>query len=107
MASVFFMLLKIPRPFLHLFLLSRVYSLHKVETTNKNYWRLNAPTHVCDILKGLEDMSQNSLHKDREAIRTPAVHVRKRLQHYVTNLIDAILSFQFFGKALAIDTIGP
>ena len=34
-------------------------------------------------------MSQNFLHKDREAIRTPVVHV---LQHYVTNLIDAILS---------------
>ena len=37
-------------------------------------------------------MSQNFLHKDREAIQTPVVHVRKRLQHYVTNLIDAILS---------------
>ena len=44
------------------------------------------------FLKGLEDMSQNFLHKDREAIRTPVVHVRKRLQHYVTTLIDAILS---------------
>ena len=37
-------------------------------------------------------MSQNFLHKDREAIRTSAVYVRKRLQHYVTSLIDAILS---------------
>ena len=37
-------------------------------------------------------MSQNFLHKDREAIRTPVEHVRKRSQHYVTNLIDAILS---------------
>ena len=37
-------------------------------------------------------MSQNFIHKDREAIRTPMVHVRKRPQHYVTNLIDAILS---------------
>ena len=37
-------------------------------------------------------MSQNFLHKDREAIRTPVVHVPKRPQHYVTNLIDAILS---------------
>ena len=37
-------------------------------------------------------MSQNFLHKDREAIRTPVVHVPKRHQHYVTNLIDAILS---------------
>ena len=37
-------------------------------------------------------MNQNFLHKDREAIQMPAVHVRKRLQHYVTNLIDAILS---------------
>ena len=37
-------------------------------------------------------MSQNFLHKDREAIRTPVVHVPKRSQHYVTNLIDAILS---------------
>ena len=37
-------------------------------------------------------MSQNFLHKDREAIQTPMVRVRKRLQHYVTNLIDAILS---------------
>ena len=36
-------------------------------------------------------MSQNFLHKDREAIRTPVVHVPKRPQHYVTNLIDAIL----------------
>ena len=36
-------------------------------------------------------MSQNFLHKDREAIQIPVVHVRKRLQHYVTNLIDAIL----------------
>ena len=37
-------------------------------------------------------MNQNFLHKDLEAIRTPVVHVRKRLQHYVTSLIDAILS---------------
>ena len=37
-------------------------------------------------------MSQNFLHKDREATRTPVVHVPKRPQHYVTNLIDAILS---------------
>ena len=38
-------------------------------------------------------MSQNFLHKDREAIQTPMVHVQKRLQHYIlTNLIDAILS---------------
>ena len=37
-------------------------------------------------------MSQNTLRKDREAIQTPMVHVRKRLQHYVTSLIDAILS---------------
>ena len=37
-------------------------------------------------------MSQNFLQKDREAIRTPVVHVPKRPQHYVTNLIDAILS---------------
>ena len=37
-------------------------------------------------------MSQNFLHKDREAIRTPVEYVRKRSQHYVTNLIDAILS---------------
>ena len=37
-------------------------------------------------------MSQNFLHKDREAIRTPVVHVPKRPQHYVTNLIDTILS---------------
>ena len=36
-------------------------------------------------------MSQNFLHKDREAIRTPVVHMRKRSQH-VTNLINAILS---------------
>ena len=36
-------------------------------------------------------MSQNFLHKDREAIRTPVVHVPKRPQHYVTNLIDDIL----------------
>ena len=37
-------------------------------------------------------MSQNFLHKDQEAIRTPMVHMRKRPQHYVTNLINAILS---------------
>ena len=37
-------------------------------------------------------MSQNFLHKDREAILIPVMHVRKRPQHYVTNLIDAILS---------------
>ena len=36
-------------------------------------------------------MSQNFLHKDRKAIRTPVVHVPKRPQHYVTNLIDTIL----------------
>ena len=45
--SIFFMLLKI-LPFLHL-LLSRVYNLHKVETTNKNYWcffKMPLPTHV-------------------------------------------------------------
>ena len=40
----------------------------------------------------MEDMSQNFLHKDREAIQTPVVHLRKQPQHYVTNLIDAILS---------------
>ena len=44
------------------------------------------------FLKGLEDISLNYLHKDREAIRTPMMHVQKRLQHYVTSLIDAILS---------------
>ena len=32
------------------------------------------------------------LYKDREAIQTPMVHVQKRLQHYVTSLIDTILS---------------
>ena len=37
-------------------------------------------------------MSQNFLLKDREAIRTPVVHVRKQPQHYVTNLINTILS---------------
>ena len=37
-------------------------------------------------------MSQNFLHKDREAIRMLMVNVRKRLQHYVTSVIDAILS---------------
>ena len=37
-------------------------------------------------------MNQNFLHKDQEAIRTPVVHVRKRPQHYVTNLIDTMLS---------------
>ena len=36
-------------------------------------------------------MSQNFLHKDREAIRIPVVHVRKQLQYYVTSVIDAIL----------------
>ena len=37
-------------------------------------------------------MSQNFLHKDREAIRTHVMHMPKRPQHYVTHLIDAILS---------------
>ena len=37
-------------------------------------------------------MNQNFLHKDQEAIRMPVVYVQKRPQHYVTNLIDAILS---------------
>ena len=37
-------------------------------------------------------MSQNFLHKDRETIRIPVVHVRKQLQYYVTSVIDAILS---------------
>ena len=37
-------------------------------------------------------MSQNFLHKDREAIRTPVVHVRKPPHYYVTGLIDAIIS---------------
>ena len=37
-------------------------------------------------------MSLNFLHKDQEAIGTPVVRVRKQLQHYVTRLIDAILS---------------
>ena len=74
MVSIFFMLLKIP-PFLHL-LLSRIYSPHKVETRNKNGWRffkMPLPRSVIFLkihfLKGLEDMSQNFLHKDREAIR--------------------------------------
>ena len=43
------------------------------------------------FLKGLEDMSQNFFHKDREAIRTPMMHVQKQVQHFVTNLINAIL----------------
>ena len=79
------MLLKIS-PFLHL-LLSRIYSLHKIEITNKNYWRffkMPLLTSVIFFPKGLEDMSLNFLHKDQEAIRTPMVHVRKQLQHYVT-----------------------
>ena len=37
-------------------------------------------------------MNQNFLYKDREAIQTPVVHVQKQPKHYVTNLIDAILS---------------
>ena len=41
-------------------------------------------------------MNQNFLHKDQEAIQTPMVHVLKRPQHYVTNLIDAILSVNHF-----------
>ena len=44
-------------------------------------------------------MTQNFLHKDREAIRTPIVHVRKRRQHYGTSLIDAILSLMSDFKA--------
>ena len=44
------------------------------------------------FLNGLEDMSLNFLHKDREAIQTPMVHVQKWLQHYVTSLIDTIRS---------------
>ena len=83
MVSIF-LLLKIP-PFLHLLLLlSRVYSLHKVETTNKNYWRFFKMPLLMSViflkvcfLKGLEDMSQNFLCKDQEAIQTPVVRVRK------------------------------
>ena len=45
------------------------------------------------FLKGLEDMSLNFLHKDREAIRTPMVHVQKQLQHYVTNIFDVISGY--------------
>ena len=37
-------------------------------------------------------MSQNFLHKDREAIQMPVVHVRKRPKHYVTNLIDTMVT---------------
>ena len=37
-------------------------------------------------------MSLNFLHKDREAIRTPMVHVQKMASHYVTSLFDTILS---------------
>ena len=44
-------------------------------------------------------MTQNFLHKDREAIRTPVVHVRKRRQHYGTSLIDTILSIMSDFKA--------
>ena len=44
------------------------------------------------FLKGLQDMSLNFLHKDQEAIRTPVVRMQKWLQHYVTRLIDAMLS---------------
>ena len=81
MVSTFFMLLKIP-PFLHLLLLlSRIYSPHKVKIRNKNCWRIFLLRSVifkknC-FLKGLEDMSLNFLHKDREAIRTPVVLVQK------------------------------
>ena len=61
---------KIP-PFLYL-LLSHIYSLHEVETTNKNYWysfKMPLPrSMIFRFLKGLEDKSQNFLHKDREAI---------------------------------------
>ena len=69
--SIFFMLLKLP-PFLHL-LLSRFYSLHKVETMNKNYWRffpLLTSVIFLKVLfsKGLEDISQNFIHKNQEAI---------------------------------------
>ena len=80
MVSIFFMLLKIP-PFLHLFLLlSRVYSLHKVKIINKNCWRffkMLLPRSVIFLKirfpKGLQDMSLNFLHKDREAIQMPLV----------------------------------
>ena len=51
------------------------------------------------FLKELEDTSQNFLHKDQEAIRTPVVHVQKRLQHYGTSLIDAIPSVMSGFKA--------
>ena len=44
-------------------------------------------------------MSQYFLHKDREAIRTPVVHVRKYRQHYGISLIDAILSVMSDFKA--------
>ena len=45
-------------------------------------------------------MTQNFLHKDREAIRTPVVHVRKLRQHYgISLIIDAILSLMSDFKA--------
>ena len=81
MVSIFFMLLKIP-PFLYL--LSRIYSPHKVEIRDKNGWRffkMPLPRSVIffkiHFLKGLQDMSLNFLHKDREAIQTPVLRVRK------------------------------
>ena len=102
--SIFLLLLK-KNPFLHLLLLllhllSRVYSLHEVETTNKNYWRIfkmSLPRSVICLqvhfLMRLEDMNQNFLHKDREAIQMPDMLVcGKRLQHYSTNVTDAISS---------------
>ena len=51
------------------------------------------------FLKGLEDTSQNFLHKDQEAIQTPMVRVRKWLQYNGTSLIDAIPSVMSGFKA--------
>ena len=81
MISIFFMLFKIP-PFLHLLpFLSRVYSLHKVKIKNKDCWRFFKMPLTRSVIflkiRFLEDMSLNFFHKDREAIRTPAVRVRK------------------------------
>ena len=50
-------------------------------------------------------MSLNFLLKDREAIRTPVVRIQKQLQHYVTRLIDAILSVSGFITEQRISTI--
>ena len=50
MVSIFLLLLNKPS-FLHLLLLSQIYSLHEVKIRNENCWHIYLQNPVCDILK--------------------------------------------------------